>query len=672
MNSTVKDYYRLHWTGNGDLSEDGRYLVYTDTHFNEPDEEVNELYLLDRNTGTKEIIGHGTDPLFTADQKYIFYLCKDAEGLKQLFSFDLVTTETEQLTRMRYGVASFVLSHHGHHAAFTSNIETDCPVEKLASEADEKEKAEDALRKQQKPYVEITDFGYKNDAYGGFSGKHCWSLWHLHEGDQPVMLSDGDRDHVMPAFRMDDASLLFVSNRDRSREESIAMDLYEVSLHDHKITRLTSEEWIAYYPAPFQPVVLPDDSIVYGALESTGIAGEMPLTRLYHLGKDGKKAALWPANAPCHEATCFLYNCENEGLGTRKTAVEDSTATSLFFISGWHGACNLYRADTEKAEITPVTKETAAYRSIQRSGKQYLLSKGDFTHVPQLYLADEDMMLGKKAWNPLQLTDGNEWLASYASQPEEMWIDSLDGEGRIQGFVFPPQNREEGKKYPAVVYIHGGPTPFMGAAMNYEHQCITGAGMGLIIMNFRGSSGYGSSFQSMKKAFDGTAMTDILQFTRAAVETYDWIDGGRLGVTGGSYGGYMTNWITSHAKVFKAAVTQRSIASDVIEYASSDMAESSVNYESMSDFIKDKLKTSAAAYAENIDIPFLILHGMNDMRTPVEQAHQLFSAVKECHPDLPVKMILYPGMNHEFPMSGPMDLRIHHYNAMIQWFEKYL
>ena len=102
------------------------------------------------------------------------------------------------------------------------------------------------------------------------------------------------------------------------------------------------------------------------------------------------------------------------------------------------------------------------------------------------------------------------------------------------------------------------------------------------------------------------------------------------------------------------------------------MAGSSKEYQDFSDFMMDKLKESPVSYAEKIDIPFLILHGMNDMRCPVEHAHQLFSALKETHPDNPVEMILFPGMTHSFPMGGPMDLRIAHYDAMIEWFKKYL
>ena len=522
----------------------------------------------------------------------------------------------------------------------------------------------------------FSDYGYKSDEDGGFSVGRAWTLWSMALADgTPVLLSDGDRDHVMPAFTPDGKNILFVSNRNRPREESIGMDLFSVPAAGGEIKQLTNDCWIAYYPAPFQPVCTPDGEwVVFGALEPS-LSGGMPLTRLYKLSltaPDAKQVPLWPADAPCHEATCFLYNCENPAAGERPTAAVSADGNYLYFISGWHGAANLYRASLDHPEIRPVSAEMAAYRAIVRDGDRYLLSKGDFTHTPELYLADEAMMRGETAFAPRRLTNSNPWFAGMLSEPRELWMDTLDGESRVQGFVFPPQGMEEGKKYPAVVYIHGGPTPFIGAALTYEHQCILGAGMGLIVMNFRGSSGYGEAHQSMTRAYDGGAMTDILQFTDLAVRECPWIDGERLGVTGGSFGGYMVNWICGHTKRFKAAVTQRSIANELIQYASSDMAGSSKDYADFSDFMMEQLKKSPVSYAEKIDIPFLILHGMNDMRCPVEHAHQLFSAVRETHPDLPVKMILFPGMTHSFPMGGPIDLRIAHYDAMIGWFKKYL
>ena len=671
--SVTEDYYRIRWAGSAALHGDS--CLYTRARFEKPAKEVEELVLLSLRDGSETVLGEGFSPIFSPDGGKVLFSRK-ADGFPQLFLLDMETRQTRQLTHMRFGAESARFSPDGGRICFTSRVELDSDPALWSKTPTAEEKQAEALRKIRHPYVTFSDYGYKSDEDGGFSVGRAWTLWSMALADEtPALLSDGDRDHVMPAFTPDGKNILFVSNRNRPREESIGMDLFSVPAAGGEIKQLTNDCWIAYYPAPFQPVCTPDGEwAVFGALEPS-LSGGMPLTRLYKLSltaPDAKPVPLWPADAPCHEATCFLYNCENPAAGERPTAAVSADGNCLYFISGWQGAANLYRASLDHPEIRPVSAEMAAYRAIVRDGDRYLLSKGDFTHTPELYLADEAMMRGETAFAPRRLTNSNPWFARILSEPRELWMDTLDGESRVQGFVFPPQGMEEGKKYPAVVYIHGGPTPFIGAALTYEHQCILGAGMGLIVMNFRGSSGYGEAHQSMTRAYDGGAMTDILQFTDLAVRECPWIDGERLGVTGGSFGGYMVNWICGHTKRFKAAVTQRSIANELIQYASSDMAGSSKDYADFSDFMMEQLKKSPVSYAEKIDIPFLILHGMNDMRCPVEHAHQLFSAVRETHPDLPVKMILFPGMTHSFPMGGPIDLRIAHYDAMIGWFKKYL
>ncbi|MSS59394.1 S9 family peptidase [Erysipelotrichaceae bacterium Oil+RF-744-GAM-WT-6] len=673
MKSAVSDYYRIRYAGNGDLSPDGTVLIYTRTHTVPPAEEVHELVRKDLKTNKESILGYGMDPHFSADGSCLYYT-GTVSGTCQLFCLDLSSGKSSQLTRMRYGICSPVFSRDGLMAAFTSIAETGSDEASLSHPVSAEEQEQEARNAAEHPYVSITEVGYKSDEYGGFSAGHFHSLWVLNLKTGVLkMISEGERDHVMPVFSIDSRKLFFVSNRERKKEESIAMDLYEADLKNGVLSRLTHENWVAWYPAPFQPVITEDGaSILYGAL-APSLAGGMPLTRLWRYDFSTKKSvSLWDDHAPCHEATAFLYNAENPGVNSRETAVLSADGKHLYFLSGWHGAVNLYDASIEKAEIRQVSHEKACYRSIHRVGTHYLLSRTDFTDVPQLYLAEEGMMNRTAQWKPKKLTDENPWMKEVLVSPEEMTVSSLDGEAEIQGWVFHPQEYDPEKKYPAIVYIHGGPAPMMGYALTYEHQAILGAGMGLILLNFRGSSGYGEAFESMKAAYDGRAMTDILQFVSEACRKNSWIDEKRLGVTGGSYGGWMTNWITSHSKVFKAAVTQRSIANELIQYASSDMSGSSEDYRNFEDFMKDELKNSPISYAENIDIPFLILHGMNDMRCPAEQAHQLFSAVKETHPDQPVKMILYPGMTHSFPMSGPMNLRIHHYQAMIDWFSKYL
>lgn len=694
--STTADYYRLSWVGNGDLTQDGTLLAYARTHVDEPATEVNEVVLRDFATGSERVIARGFDPAFSPDGTRLLYTRSD-NGVDQLFVYDLAHNEETQLTEVRFGVEQAAWSPTGDRIAFVSRVDLSVDESLWAHGASEAEL--DTARKQavEHPYVSFEGWAYKSDEDGGFSCERASTLWSVPAcGGEPVLLSNGRRDHVMPTFTPDGQSIVFVSNRCRSEEEGIAMDLFRVPAAGGAIERLTDSSYVAYYPAPFQPLVTPDGrEVVFGALAPNVSESSMPPTRLFKValpegvagvdadvdtaasGADAEKplpkpVCLWPEDAPCHEATCFLYNCENLGVGTRRTAAFSTDGSWLYFISGWHGAANLYRASLMEPRIEPVTQGLGCMRSIAVRSDRVLVSRGDFTHTPQLMVADEADLLnrGLDAFAPL--TASNEWLEGTLVEPRELWIDSLDGEAHVQGFVFEPQNREEGKRYPAVVYLHGGPTPFMGAALTYEHQCILGAGMGLIVMNFRGSSGYGPAHQSVAKAYDGSAMTDVLQFVDAACREFDWIDPDRLGVTGGSYGGWLTNWLCGHTKRFKAAVTQRSIANELIQYASSDMLGSSHGWESFSDYMADALKRSPVSYAEKIDVPFLILHGMADMRCPVENAHQLFCAVRETHPEGHVRMVLFPGMTHSFPMGGPMDLRRAHYDAMIEWFKEYL
>ena len=169
---------------------------------------------------------------------------------------------------------------------------------------------------------------------------------------------------------------------------------------------------------------------------------------------------------------------------------------------------------------------------------------------------------------------------------------------------------------------------------------------------------------------DGSAYTDCLQFVDEACRVFPWIDRHRIGVTGGSYGGYMTNYMAVHSRRFKAYVTQRSVVNDLIGHASSDMQGISTGFSRFEEFMIDKLKSSVVSYAEKVQEPMLILHGTDDLRTPVEGAHQWFVALKDIHPELPVRMVLYPGTAHHQPRHPAQIL--HYHTEIHNWFKKYL
>ena len=671
--STTRDYYDFSYVGTPDFCAEKNLLAYTQSRADEKSGAyIQQVIVKNIVTGDTEVITAGgsseDNPRFSYGGDVILFL-SDATGEKQLYTANLSDKKPIRRTNMRFGVENPVWSPDGSRIAFLSSCQSGEDPELLQKPLSPEEK--DALKKQRaKEPVVITDYGYKTEDAMGFAKKENTHLWIIKLGsEKAIRISDGSAEHVMPVWSPDGENLLFTSNRSRPKHESIGMDLYMVSKDGGEIKRLTETMWIAFYPAKFTPIFANDGkSVIVGAM-APSLEGGVPPTRLFRVPLDGGKAVnLWPENAPCHEATCFFYNSENYG-GSYENAQVSSDGKFVYFISGWHGAANIFKAALDgDPNITQVTKGEHNYKQIGKpqNGKM-IVTKGDFLHTPQVYLLDEADNTEK------QLTDTAAWLENKAlSTPIEVCIDTLDGESEIQGWVIPPQNMKAGEKYPAVLYIHGGPTPFYGYGLTYEHQCLAGAGFAVLLCNSRGSTGYGEKHSNMSKAYDGTAMYDLLQFTEHAVKTFDFIDGKRLGVTGGSYGGYMTNWISAHTDKYKAAVTQRSISNFQIQYASSDMAGSSKAFESFKDFMLDNIKRSPVAYAEKINIPFLILHSLGDMRCPVEHAHQLFTAVKDTHPDLPVRMVLLPKSNHNLVNNGIMNLRVAHYDEMINWFKKYL
>lgn len=277
---------------------------------------------------------------------------------------------------------------------------------------------------------------------------------------------------------------------------------------------------------------------------------------------------------------------------------------------------------------------------------------------------------GELYLNGQKLTDHNGWLREYPQgKLEEFWIKSRDGKADLQYFLLHPVNEEPGKLYPAVLDIKGGPTTMYDKGYWHEFHALSAAGFAVIYGNPRGSVGFGQSFCDGPVCWQMEPVNDLEDMLLDAISK-GLIDEKRVGVTGGSYGGYMTNYIATHAQRFQAYVTQRSVVSDMIDYACSDMQGSSRKYASFEEFMVNSLKNSPVSYVERINKPFLILHGMDDYRTPVEGAHQLFVAVKDTHPDLPVKMVLFPHTNHDQPRD-PRLLKTY-YQEMVTWFKTYL
>ncbi|MBM7608675.1 dipeptidyl aminopeptidase/acylaminoacyl peptidase [Lysinibacillus composti] len=243
----------------------------------------------------------------------------------------------------------------------------------------------------------------------------------------------------------------------------------------------------------------------------------------------------------------------------------------------------------------------------------------------------------------------------------------------VHGWMMKPIRLEEGKKYPLIVEIHGGPHTMYSNTFFHELQLLAAQGYGVLYVNPRGSHGYSQTFvNAVRGDYGGGDYEDIISGLDFAIQENSWIDESRLGVTGGSYGGFMTNWIVGHTNRFKAAVTQRSISNWISFFGVSDIGYYFTDWQLGTDMRNpEKLwDHSPLKYAKNIETPLLILHSEKDFRCPIEQAEQLFMTLKTMKKE--ISFVRFPENNHNLSRTGTPNLRIERLRQIVSWFEKYL
>jgi dipeptidyl aminopeptidase/acylaminoacyl peptidase len=306
--------------------------------------------------------------------------------------------------------------------------------------------------------------------------------------------------------------------------------------------------------------------------------------------------------------------------------------------------------------------------SLSEDGSIIAFNALDAIHPAELWVKDER---GEK-----KLTGFNDRLLKGLdlSVPEHFTFVNALGE-TIDGWVMRPVGFKEGEKYPTVLEIHGGPRGVYGDGMFHEFQVLAAEGYAVIYTNPRGSGGYGEAYaQAVMGHYGECDYEDLMAFVDEALKRYPFIDESRLGVVGGSYGGYMTNWIISQTDRFAAAVTFRSICNWVSKFGVSDIGymqpESIAGEEDFWTNIEVPLRHSPIMYAKNVKTPCLIVHSENDLRCPMEQGEQWFVALKQN--GVPTELVRFPDETHELSRSGKPKHREERLQHMLRWFNEYL
>ena len=240
----------------------------------------------------------------------------------------------------------------------------------------------------------------------------------------------------------------------------------------------------------------------------------------------------------------------------------------------------------------------------------------------------------------------------------------------IHGWYMPPVEKKD--KHAAILYVHGGPQVAYGESFFHEMQALAAKGYGVIMINPRGSNTYGQNFvKSILGDYGNHDFDDLMMGVDYILETHPEVDADQLYVAGGSYGGFMTNWIVTHTDRFRAAVTQRSISNWISFYGTSDIGPFFVEKQLLDDIHNPQRlwEMSPVAHAKNAKTPLLVLHGQSDLRCPQEQGEQMYMAMRKNN--VPTKMILFPQSSHGLSRQGLPNLRQERLKAITDWFEEY-
>jgi dipeptidyl aminopeptidase/acylaminoacyl peptidase len=343
----------------------------------------------------------------------------------------------------------------------------------------------------------------------------------------------------------------------------------------------------------------------------------------------------------------------------------------VYFTINDHGTSHVCRVSLEGAvERVTEGEMTVNDFSVDGSGSVLAFTASDFSTPSELWIKDEE---GQR-----RITEMNKALLRKLrlSEPEEFWFTASDGVD-VQGWIVRPHDSEEGERYPTLVEIHGGPRGAYGVrlgAAEHEFQVFADHGYAVVFTNPRASTGYGEEFSRVVSGHWGERdYEDIMEAVEHVVENYDFVNPERLGVLGGSYGGYMTNWIVGHTDRFKAAVTMRSISNWYSLIGTSDIGwrDHDVSWGRHPwENLEEIMGKSPISYLGNVVTPLFIIHSENDFRCPVEQDEQLFVGLKS--QGKTAEFVRFPDEPHGLPRMGQPRHRLERLRHIVRWFDRYL
>ena len=527
---------------------------------------------------------------------------------------------------------------------------------------DEKEKKEPPV------YRHITRLFYRLDGLG-YVPKDRYHIWKVDIATGKAgQLTKGKHDEALPNVSPDGKWIVFVSNR------SANPDLYNM-LDDLFIMPINGgrEKKIKTPRGPkTAPLFSPDSkTIAYIGHDNPDDGWGVTNAHIWTVGISGRPAAKDLLTKFDRHAYDTTIGDIGEGLhsGSMFWAPDGK---KIYFSSSDLGSTHVFYVSHRGGLPTRVTHRNCHVRGFAMNGKGKTIAAviSDLNTITDLQIMPPVFQGDKKAKT---LAAPNKELLAKINWPrtKEVWFKGHDGMD-LQGWLVTPPGFSSTKKYPAILEIHGGPRAQYGFTFFHEMLLLATKGYVVFYTNPRGGTGRGETFADAITGCWGEI--DYLDCMAAAdyLEKLPYVNRRKMGVTGGSYGGFMTNWIVGHTNRFRAAVTQRSVVNLESFFGSSDLG-----YDLKNEFKgvpwKDRetyLKYSPLTYAPNVKTPLLIIHSENDLRCNIEQAEELFATLMVLKKK--VEFVRFPGEPHGLSRHGRPDRRIARLNWILKWFDKYL
>jgi dipeptidyl aminopeptidase/acylaminoacyl peptidase len=497
----------------------------------------------------------------------------------------------------------------------------------------------------------ITRLRYKQDGVGYVHDRYR-QVWVLEVASgELVQLTDRELDCGEPSWSQAGDRLAFVGMAREQNEELGPGQIFVVG-YPHGTPERLLPEWVG---ACHSPVWGAQDRQIAFAGHQHPVPTNRRIFQKPYLAEVAERRA-W-------ELTPGIDQKLGQSL-SNVTVQWPAGGTWIYFLLTERGATHLYRVSTA-GEAERLVGEDVVVFAYSATDGQVAYGQGDPLSPGELYVWQE----GAGSTGPL--SDLNPWLRErWLAEPAEYWYDGLEG-AKVHAWLMRPKDFDDTQQYPTVLQVH---CSLFTLAFNHEFQCLASAGFAVAYFNQRGTTaGYGQ--QSALGNYYGKHIDEYNEIMLGVDDLLrrSYIDGERLGVTGGSCGGFMTNWIIGHTDRFEAAVTQRSITNLISKFGTTDngpeQAESDGAGTPWSN-VRRFWESSPIAYAHQIHTPLLIEHADLDHRCALEQAEQLFAALRWLGRE--VELVIFEGESHGMSRRGRPGNRIERLHRMIGWFKKHL